>query len=633
MVPGTFAPRRSKRLAVAAVLALVGGCGDPAQEAGTASGREADGQRAEAALAPRWVAPPAADEGARCSDCHPTHVAHYLRSGMARALGPVVDPGLEGLATRTDGAGLSYTFEGAPGAPRIVERSAEHELALPLAFAIGAGELDRSFAARLGNTLVFAPLEVVTHEDGRSAELAPGHTMRAGQRFTLAITPECLGCHTDRPPPRTFPLNLAPPASWEPRGISCGACHGRVEAHALWQEADLAGEAVKGRDPVLRAGGLTRWQRLSVCAACHLQGDARIVLEAGVLGPPAPGGDLLDQRAVYVAEQPTNEIGFVSQVERLVLSRCFLETDDLTCESCHDPHRGLFGNPTEKARVRAACTACHAANASPPARAHDAASPCSRSTPDTTSAQDCVACHMRTTGVFDVDHVEIHDHFIRARPGPASERRPLRVPADPDGNWKRFVWPGAPAPAHVNDPGLRMMAWAGHEHEERALTLVDADVHPRVARLAMYHHVRGSLLERTGRTDDAMRAYRRALELDPELVPAAANLALLLGAAGHGDDGSRLLDDVLARHPSSVAALRNRAVLRFRAGDSSGFARDLETALAIRPDEELARTLADFWRSLGDVTRARRWDEFADGLGPRGPDPQGPQGRNPDSTR
>ena len=40
---------------------------------------------------------------------------------------------------------------------------------------------------------------------------------------------------------------------------------------------------------------------MSTCAACHLQGDARIELENARLGPPPAGGDLLATRAVFVA--------------------------------------------------------------------------------------------------------------------------------------------------------------------------------------------------------------------------------------------------------------------------------------------------------------------------------------------
>jgi hypothetical protein len=191
--------------------------------------------------------------------------------------------------------GFTYAFEPEDAAagtpPRIVETrpgpgADGHRLAAELVYAIGAGELDRSFAARLGERTWMAPLEVVQGERGPFAALSPGHAIAPGLRFDLALTPECLGCHTDAPPPRAEPLDLAPPPSWTPSGISCAACHGDGAAHVAWHAADEG--ARSGSDPILRPDELARHERLSVCAACHLQGDARILLDARALGPPPP---------------------------------------------------------------------------------------------------------------------------------------------------------------------------------------------------------------------------------------------------------------------------------------------------------------------------------------------------------
>ena len=142
---------------------------------------------------------------------------------MARALGEVHPQelrGLEGVLER--GSGYRYELDASGAIVETRPDVPEHRRSAELVFAIGAGELDRSFAAQLGDFLWFAPLEVVTTEQGRRAALAPGHMIRPGTRFATAITPECLGCHTDAPPPRAFPLNLRPASgTWTPRGISC----------------------------------------------------------------------------------------------------------------------------------------------------------------------------------------------------------------------------------------------------------------------------------------------------------------------------------------------------------------------------------------------------------------------------
>jgi Flp pilus assembly protein TadD len=364
---------------------------------------------------------------------------------------------------------------------------------------------------------------------------------------------------------------------------------------------------------VLDPAELDRVGRMSVCAACHLQGDARIELEPGRVGPPVPGGDLLEERAVFVAAEPTDEIGFVSHVERLVLSRCYLESEALACDTCHDPHRSLR-EPNERVRVRRACESCHAGAAE---AAH--APSCSLASDERPAERDCASCHMRTSGVFDVAGVAIHDHWIRTRPGPPSPRGPLRFPESSRGDWKRFAWPGARAPEHFDDPGLWMMALAHGGHFERALGFVDREPGARVRALPMYHHVRGSLLERAGRPADARAAYVRARELDPELAESDVNLGPLLAQLGEPRAGLGVLDRLLAKHPLADGALRNRALVRLMLGDEPGFLADLEAALRLLPDPAVARALASACEQRGDAAGARRWSAEARRLDPRGP--------------
>src|SRR5262249_44820652 len=155
-----------------------------------------------------------------------------------------------GLAPVSDAAGWTYRFERAGDGWRIAESfGKEPAIAADLAFAIGAGLLDRAYAARVGELMWFAPLEVHARAAGRATEPAPGPSMRAGTRFTLPIAEECLACHTDRLPPRDFPLNLMPdPAAWQATGISCGACHESAEAHETWRASGGG-----GTDPIRTA--------------------------------------------------------------------------------------------------------------------------------------------------------------------------------------------------------------------------------------------------------------------------------------------------------------------------------------------------------------------------------------------
>ena len=640
---------RLLRLAPALSLAALSACGSGAPE-----------------LAPAWSAPPQRGRAEACADCHAQLVESYGRSPMARALGAVHASELCGLAPVLEReSGFRYALEVRAESGWLLETQAEQPdflQAYELRFAIGAGELDRSYVARHGSFLWLAPLEVLSLEGGRRSALSPAHSMHPGTRLSSAITAECLGCHTDELPPPGFPLNLDPASGWKASGISCGACHGPVEAHRGWREEELDGARPAGPDPVLRLGQRTRVERMSVCAACHLQGDARIVLERGVLGPPPPGRDLLQSRAVFVAAHAGDEIGFVSQTERLVESACYLQDAELSCQSCHDPHRSLK-EPGERVRVRAACGACHASPGSAGPRgdaepAGAASSPlpqetqttsttkpaagtsralaarAARSSRPTSSAcaldaarlaselaagRDCVSCHMPLTPVFDVAGLSIHDHFIRRRPRtpPAPAVGELRFCESADGDWRRFTWPSAPAPAHIDDPGLWLMALVGGGQLPAAQARVDERPGPTAAGLPMYHHVRASLLESLDRPEEAQAEHRRALELDPELASSAINLGWLLARLGRAREGLGWLDAVIERHPEAEGALRNRALIHNQLGDARAAARDLQRAFVLLPTRELARALAACCEQAGDLEGARNWSLMSALLDPR----------------
>jgi tetratricopeptide (TPR) repeat protein len=160
------------------------------------------------------------------------------------------------------------------------------------------------------------------------------------------------------------------------------------------------------------------------------------------------------------------------------------------------------------------------------------------------------------------------------------------------------------------------MALTHRGHTERALARFDEPPGPTAAGLAMHWHVRGSLLERVGRTRDALAAYARALELDPELAPSAVNRGLLLAREGDAEGALKLLSGVVLRHPRAVGALRNRALVRAALEDEDGFARDLERAYAIDPRPELAAALAAHCAGRGDDEGARAWDAAARRLDP-----------------
>ena len=569
-----------------------------------------------------------ADEiGATCLDCHQDVVRSYRETGMARALQPLgkrdlaLLPSLEPVAEPH--SEFRYHFEVEGVAARIVESRASQGSPVRLGdaelrFAIGAGLWDRSFAAARDGQLWLAPLEVLTREDGEHRSvLAPAHEHSPGSRFQVPIRRTCLRCHTDRLPELEFPPNREP-RDWTPRGISCAACHGAVAAHVGWQEASLTGAERPGADPVATSRTMGRIERVSVCARCHLQGDARIVLTAAGADLPPVGADLLTHVGIWGGPSATSDIGFVSQVERLVRSRCFTATAEwgkraMSCESCHNPHR-TSREPQERVRVRAACVNCHAErNGTQPV-----GPPCSGMPAATPRGADCVGCHMRLTPVFDLSGIRIHDHRIVARPpAPSHFERSRAVQAT--SVLERFAWPDAKPPLS-GDPGLELMALSGLGWFGAALEWVDAVPAPEVRAMPEYHFARGKLLEGRemarvssgllpdrSQMEKAGLAYGRALMLLPNAVEVTMRLVPVLAYLGRTDEALARIDEVIALCPDAAAPLSVRALVHLARRDPRTAVRDHEAAHAKAPSAQGARELAELYLGMGDAAAAAHW--------------------------
>lgn len=579
-------------------------------------------------LAQSVVALGGGDEiGASCLGCHPNVVRSYRETGMARALQPIGKSDLALLRTLQPvvdpHSEFRYHFEVEGDTARIVESLKTKEAPVRLGdaelrFAIGAGLWDRSFVAARGGHIWFAPLEVLTLEGGEHrAVLAPPHEQTPGARFGVPIRRRCLSCHTDRLPALEFPQNREP-HDWTPRGISCAACHGAAAAHVAWQEAGRTGAAKAGSDPIARSLPTSRNERVSTCARCHLQGDARIALTAAGADLPPPGADLLTHVGIWGAPSATTDIGFVSHVERLVRSRCFTATADwreraMSCETCHDPHRS-GREPQERARVRAACVSCHTEGNTTEPRGRA----CRREPKAEPRGADCVECHMRVTPVFDLTGIRIHDHRILTRP-PAPSHFERSRPTQATSQLERFTWPDAKPPL-FGDPGLEMLALTSLGWSQAALEWVDAVPAPQVQAMLEYQFHRGALLEdrelsrvSSGISPDrsrmaaAAQAYERALTLQPNAVEVTMRLVPVYVYLGRTDEALARIDEVIAACPDAAAPLSLRALVHSARREPRLAVRDCEAAHAKAPSAQGARQLADLYLRMGDAAAAERW--------------------------
>ena len=135
--------------------------------------------------------------------------------------------------------------------------------------------------------------------------------------FDREIRPSCMECHSTLAGTQLLP------------GIACQKCHGTAEQHP-----DI-------RNPAR----LDREGKIAVCAACHSGVDS---------GPKA--------------DVHGNQVGLLRR------SRCFQNSPEMSCLTCHNVHRV----ERDLVALSAGCVACHTAQ-----RCKQAA-----------AADNCIDCHM-----------------------------------------------------------------------------------------------------------------------------------------------------------------------------------------------------------------------------------------------
>ena len=124
------------------------------------------------------------------------------------------------------------------------------------------------------------------------------------------------------------------------------------------------------------------------------------------------------------------------------------------------------------------------------------------------------------------------------------------------------------------------------------------------------HFMAGLASGKLGRVDDAIAAYRRALQYQPEFVEARANLAYLLEHSGKIYEAAECYRRALVLAPSEWTALNRLGHCERLMGQSNSSLQTLEKALAINPRSaptlnEVALTLLQLDRPDDAIAKLR----------------------------
>ena len=219
---------------------------------------------------------------------------------------------------------------------------------------------------------------------------------------------KCLQCHATWAPSVEQNGTHTPGPEGQDRGIGCERCHGPGSNHVLAVKVGYADSSI-----ALPANAASS-ARLKSCAECH-----------------AADGSV----------QPSDPEFTRAQGTTFLFSRCYIaRKDQLSCTTCHDPHRDVDTTP---AHYEAVCKSCHTSASN--SAIHPAASikksavekPVPRAPACPINPTDgCLSCHMPKVedpsrrARFTDHHIRIHRSMVSGGASRLPAVRPASTPSD-----------------------------------------------------------------------------------------------------------------------------------------------------------------------------------------------------------
>lgn len=467
-----------------------------------------------------------------CFGCHAEIAKSYAETGMAKAFAKaapasmgiekwsknnMLDHKTSGRFFRMEERGGRYFLKRwQQGETNVVERE--------IHYVMGSGNHARSYIHRTPEGRL-SELPVGWYP-GTGFAMSPGYDRPDHQDVRRKISFDCMFCHNGYP---DLPPGADKPASepvWPeklPEGIDCQRCHGPGRAHA-----ESGGKAA-----IVNPKKLPRDRSLEVCMQCHLETTSfplpnsliRFGRGAFSYRPGEPLGDFMIHFDHAQGRQDKFEI--VSSVYRLRQSACFTKSGTLQCTTCHDPHRVQRGPAFD-----AACRNCHASGP------HN-------------DRTDCASCHMPERRTEDVVHGVMTDHKIQRRPPPGNLLAPIPERHEAPGKGYRgevALYYPSDLPARDRDMYLGI-AQVIQKSNPKGAAQLEAAIARHSPREPQPYFALGTV------ADDPEPWYRRALDRDPDFVPAMRNLGEVLNRRGQSGAALPLLERARTLAPRDPSVL------------------------------------------------------------------------------
>lgn len=164
-------------------------------------------------------------------------------------------------------------------------------------------------------------------------------------------------------------------------GVDCERCHQPAEKHVTFHRNNPTAPTAKF---MLQLDTLSRQLRLDACAQCH--SGAREAILKGNSFSYLTGEPLEEYSRNFYKGQSNSDLDVHgNQYGLLTSSKCFKQSLDMDCGTCHDPHKKQRGNA---AHFNQKCVGCH----------NSSKVECKGETAEINSmGNNCIACHMPNT--------------------------------------------------------------------------------------------------------------------------------------------------------------------------------------------------------------------------------------------
>ncbi|MFT3682236.1 MAG: multiheme c-type cytochrome [Ferruginibacter sp.] len=320
----------------------------------------------------------------KCASCHSDiykkhlHTAHYLTSQPADS--NFIKGSFEkGNNVYSYSPVLNVAMEKRDsGFYQVVYYKNEEKMAMRFDIVIGSGVMGQSFITKRNNRFYQMPVTYFTAAEKWSS--SPGFPENKVM-VDRPVTARCMECHA------TFAKGTGgtamEPSSFEEDkmilGIGCERCHGPAAKHVEYQQKNP--QEKKGMY-VVNPAGLSRQQQLDICAFCH----------GGKIEKTKPSFSFMPGQRLedYFAPNSLNQVAVSQEAEvhgnqygLLRASKCFIKTNTLTCNTCHNSHQQERG---DLQLYSSRCITCHDTKAGN----FKTATHSVVKTPE----QNCISCHM-----------------------------------------------------------------------------------------------------------------------------------------------------------------------------------------------------------------------------------------------